>query len=40
MGAYAVGGIVTISWRFCLGQALPDFGEIGLDIIVGPLGLE
>ena len=38
-GDYAVGGIVTISRRFCLGQALPDFGETGLDIVVGPLGL-
>ena len=38
-GAYTVGGIVTISRRFCLGQALPDFGETGLDIFVGLLGL-
>ena len=38
-GAYAVGGIVTIARRFRLGQALPDFGENGLDIVVGPLGL-
>ena len=38
-GAYAVGGIVTIYWRFCLVQALSDFGESWLDIIVGPLGM-
>ena len=39
-GAYAVGDIVMINQRFCLGQALPDFGETGMDIFVGPLGLE
>ena len=39
-GVYAVGGIVTIAPRFRLGQALPDFGETWLDIVVGPLGLE
>ena len=39
-GVYAVGGIIMIDWRFFRGQALSDFGEIGLDIVVGPLGLE
>ena len=38
-GAYAVGGIVIIARRFHLGQAFPDFGETGLDIVVGPLGM-
>ena len=38
-GSYAVGGIVTIAWSFFLGQALPDFGETWLDIVVRPLGL-
>ena len=38
-GAYAVGGIVTIAHRFRLGQAFPDFGETGLDIAAGLLGL-
>ena len=39
LGAYAVGVIVTIDLRFCLGQALPDFGKTWMDIFVGPLGM-
>ena len=39
-GAYAVCRIVMIDRRFSLGQSLPDFGETGLDIVVGPLRLE
>ena len=27
-------------WRFFLGQSMPDFGETGLDIVVGTIGLE
>ena len=39
LGAYAVVSIVTIVHRFRLGQALLDFGEIRLDIVVGMLGM-
>ena len=39
-GAYEIDGIAMIFWRFCRGQALPDFGETGLDIFVGMLDLE
>ena len=39
-GAYAVDGIVMIFRRFRRGQAFPYFGETGLDIVVGLLGLE
>ena len=38
-GAYAVGGIVTISRKFRLGRALLDFVETWMDIVVGTLGL-
>ena len=38
-GDYAVGGIVTIAQIFCRGQALPDFEETWLDIVIGSLGL-
>ena len=39
-GAYAIDGIAMIVRRFRRGQALPDFGETGLDIVIGLLGLE
>ena len=39
-GAYEVDSIVMIVRRFCRGQVFPDFGETGLDIGVGMLGLE
>ena len=38
-GAYTVGGIVTIAQKFRQGQALIDFEETWLDIVVGTLGL-
>ena len=38
-GAYAVGGIVTIAQKFRRGQALLDFEETCLDIVVGALGM-
>ena len=40
LGYYTVGGIVMIDRRFRLGQALSDFGETGLYIVVGLLGME
>ena len=39
MGAYAVGGIVTITMKFRRGRALLKFEETWLDIVVGPLGM-
>ena len=40
LGAYAVDDIVMIVRRFSRGQSLPDFGETGMDIVVGLLRLE
>ena len=40
MGAGGVGVIAVIVLRFCLGQALPDFGETGMGTVVGPTGPE
>ena len=40
LGACVVDGIVLISLRFCLGQALLDFGETGLVIVVWLPGLD
>ena len=39
LGAYAVGGIVTIAQKFCRGRALIEFEETWLDIVVRLLGL-
>ena len=39
-GACAVDGIVMLALRFCLGQALPEFGETGMGIVVWLPGLE
>ena len=39
LGAYAVGGIVTIAQKFHRGWAFLEFEETWLDIFVGPLGL-
>ena len=38
LGAYAVGGIVTIAGKFHRGRELLDFEETWQDIVVGTLG--
>ena len=40
LGACGVGGIVIVLLRFLQGQAVPDFGEIGLGTVVWPPGPE
>ena len=39
-GACLVGGTLVVALRFCRGQALSDFGETGIGIVIWPPGLE